>query len=586
MTWFTIPWYNILEMNSPSSYKELLKQSVSSLDFDSLDNTQAEQVMEYLWDITKKAAREDFYTFVKVMGPVLIPGFKTGRHIEIIAKELQKLYEATVANDKTKNKLQVYLPPESTKTVLCSHLFPAWVLGNNPSWRIIAVAHSAPHAQKELGANAKRIVQLQEYQEIFPKTRISKDSPGAGFWKTTKHGYYFSGGHATQYPGKRANILLTDDVVSEQTLPSELKTINTNYASGLESRLLEDYSGQICVNTRWWLNDLSGYLESRDGCVAPTGTEYGGKNGKISDRPWSVVRVPAILDEEAVRLFQEYPTDGEFDLDLYSVEDSYWPEHKSLDNLLDAKRRLNPHQWAALYMQSPIPLEGAIFDLARIKKWRHPEPPDVSTVIISLDTAFSEKATKDAAESCYQIWGIFPMEETAYNGKETIQGNMILLGYRKGHWSFPELKETCKALYEEYASVLDFFLIEDRASGISLIQELQAIGLPVMPYNPDKDKVSRAHSASAIIYGGRVYVNPNLIFTAEFLAEIMKFPSGGKDTTDAFSQAVLWMRDSWHIQPSDYKSYLADLEDNEVKFQRRPKTYWSSVLGTKSNYIN
>lgn len=560
------------------TYKELLKESVSTLDFERMSKEQREKAIDYLWDITKKAAIEDFYTFVKLMGPVLMPGFKTGRHIQIIAHELQRLYEAIKDNDKSASKLQVFLPPESTKTVLCSHLFPAWLLGKDPTWRIIAVAHSAPHAQKELGANAKRIVQLQEYQEIFPKTRVSRESPGAGFWKTTKHGYYFSGGHSTQFPGKRANLLLCDDVVSEQTVPSELRDINKNYSSGLESRLLEDYSGQLVVNTRWYLNDISGYLEDRDGGLTPTGIESGGKDGKISDRPWRIIRVPALLDQEALDLFTLYPdNDDEFDLDSYAIEGSYWPEHKSVENLMDAKRRNNPHQWAALYMQTPIPMEGSIFDAKSFKSWPHPEPPDVSTVIISLDTAFTEKETKDSAESVYQIWGIFPMSETAYNGKESVQGNMILLGMRKGHWSFPELKDMCKALYEEYAQVLDFFLIEDRASGISLIQELQAIGIPVLPYNPEKDKITRAHAASALIHSGRVYLNHNLIFTQEFLAEILKFPAGGKDTTDAFSQAVLWMRDAWHILPQDYTAYMDDDGDTPVTFQRRAASYWSAV---------
>jgi predicted phage terminase large subunit-like protein len=549
------------------SYVDILKYSAANVDWQQLSDTQKIELSEFLWDMTRKACIEDFHTYVKTIAPVLIPGFKSGRHIEVICKELQDLYEAVLRNDKTKSKVQVYLPPESMKTVLCSHLFPSWVLGKHPNWRVIAVGHSADHAAKELGANAKRIVTLPEYQDLFPKTKISRESPGVGFWKTTKGGYYFSGGHGTQFPGKRANILIGDDVVSEHTKPSELKTINHNYGSGLETRLLEDNSGQLIINTRWYLNDLSGYLENRDGGVTPTGVE----TGTMSDRPWRIVRVPAILDEEAVRLL------GEND-PRFVVGGSYWPERKSIENLLDAKRRLTPHQWNALYLQSPIPLTGSIFDPKHFERWAHKDPPEVSGVIISLDTAFSEKETKDSAESCYQIWGIFPMKEVAYNGKESVQGNMILLGYAKGHWSFPELKSTCTALYDEYASVLDFFLIENRASGISLIQELREIGLPVIEYNPDRDKISRAHAASAILHNKRVYVNQNLYFTQEFLAELQKFPGGGKDTADAFSQAVIWMRDSWKITPSDYKRYDED-DDNVVSFRRRPKSYWGSVNG-------
>jgi len=554
------------------SYKQLLKHTVSSISWETLDKERKDKLIAYLWDITKKAAQEDFYTFVKVMAPVLISGFKTGRHIEIISKELQKLYEAILNNNKNESKLQVFLPPESTKTVLCSHLFPAWILGKHPDWRIIAVAHSADHASKELGGNSKQILQFDEYQEIFPKTKISRDSPGAGFWKTTKRGYYFSGGYGTRFPGKRANLLLTDDMVNEQTVPSELKSINHNYSSGLESRLLEDNSGQLVVNTRWYVNDISGFLEERDGGITPMGVKSGGK----SKRPWRIIRVPAILDKDALELYNNYP-DLEYENSeiKYKLGGSYWPEHKSIENLLDRKRISTPHQWAALYLQNPIPLEGSIFSQKMFKLWPHSDPPEVANLIISLDTAFSERDTKDSAESVYEIWGIFPMKEVTSEGTESTKGNMILLGYEKGYWGFPELKQRCLSLYEEYGSVLDFFLIEDKASGKSLIQELRAVGLPVVEYQPEKDKISRAHSASALVHSGRVYLNPNLYFSQEFLSEVLKFPSGGKDTTDAFSQAVLWMRDSWHIIPQDYTFY-SDPED-DVVFQRRPQTYWSSV---------
>lgn len=547
------------------SYVELLKYSAANIEWNNLLDSQKEELTAFLWDITKKAAREDFYTFVKVMAPILIPGFKTGRHIEVICKELQDLYKAITSNDKTKSKCQVYLPPESMKTVLCSHLFPAWLLGIHPNWRIIAVGHSADHAAKELGANAKRVVTLPEYADLFPKTKVSRESPGVGFWKTTKGGYYFSGGWKTQFPGKRANLLIGDDIVSEHTKPSELKTINQNYPSGLESRLLEDFSGQLIVNTRWYLNDISGFLEDRDGGITPTGLKSGGK----SDRPWRIVRVPAILDEEAVKLLDD--GSGRF------IEGgSYWPEHKSVTNLLDKKRTMTPHQWNSLFLQDPIPTKGSIFEQKQFKLWMHPDPPEVSGVIISLDTAFSEKETKDSAESCYQIWGIFPMKEISASGKESTQGNMILLGYAKGHWSFPELKAKCIGLYDEYSHVLDFFLVENRASGISLIQELREIGLPVVEYNPDRDKISRAHAASAILHGGRIYINQNLYFSQEFMAELQKFPAGGKDTADAFSQAVIWMRDSWQITPEDYNRYEHE-DDNVLSFQRRPKSYWGSV---------
>lgn len=535
---------------------ELVEKAFAEIDIDSLSDDQLKVFEAFIWTHTIEAAREDFYTYVKIMGPVIIPGFKSGRHIEIISEDLQALYEAIVDNRKKDAKLQVFLPPESTKTVLNTILFPTWVLGKDPTWRVIAVAHSADHAAKELGAQAKRIIRMQEYQEIFPKTKVAADMTASGFWKTTKNGYYYSGGHQTQYPGKRANLLICDDVVSEQTSMSERKTINNNFASGLESRLLEDNSGQLIVNTRWYVDDLSGYLETRD---------------KDTSRPWKIIKVPAILDQETV----DYMTREGDPPNKYHVGGSYWPEHKSLENLLNKKETMTPHQWAALYQQSPIPESGGIFKPEMFKKWTIAEPPEISSCVISLDTAFTERETKDAAYSAYQVWGIFPMRETDSRGKEHIVGNMILLDAQKGRWAFPDLTQICQSLFNEHKNYLDFFLIEDRASGQSLIQDLRARGIPVVPYNPERDKMFRANSASGLAHSGRVWVNPSLRFSQDFLFDVLQYPSAeSMDVVDAFSQAVLWMRDNWQIIPEDYVSYgIDDEEDNVVPFKRR-HSYW------------
>jgi hypothetical protein len=82
-------------MARETKYTDLLKVAGEHLkDAHKLSPSKQEQLIQYTWEITVKACREDFYTFVKTLGPVLIPGFKTGTHIEIICEELQKLYEA------------------------------------------------------------------------------------------------------------------------------------------------------------------------------------------------------------------------------------------------------------------------------------------------------------------------------------------------------------------------------------------------------------------------------------------------------------------------------------------------------------
>jgi predicted phage terminase large subunit-like protein len=553
------------KLNKLNTHKDLLEYILNTVDLnDYSDNPDTQNaLLDYLFKLSIKVARDDFYTFVKLMMPSMIPGeFKDNIHIKIMCDEYQKVYENIINKNPSGKKLRVSVPPGSSKTLIGSILFPIWCLGKNPRWRVLAVAHSTKHAERFLGKPAKALVKTSEYRAIFPKFNLDAESKAGAHWSTNKGGYYAAFGVGASIAGKRANITICDDVVSEQTAYStaEKKAINDWYIPGLRTRLLPN-GGEINILTRWALDDIAGYIEEVD---------------KDTD-PWKVISIPAILDEETIDLFRDYQEDLSKE---YKAGDSYWPSYRTLDWLLNMKGTMPAFQWSALYQQSPIPEEGTIFKHDKFQLWLHPEPPEVSNVIISLDTAFSTKDTKDAAYSAYSIWGIFPKVEITSKGDENIVGNMILLGNRKGRWGFPELCSLCQSLWEEYRDTLDFFLVEDMASGQSLIQELQARGIPVVPYKPEKDKISRAWAAAAILEQDRIYVNPNLTPTQEFLGDILSFPHGdSKDMTDTFTQAVLWMRDNWHIIPQGYSSY--DLEygehGNNPNFQRRSKSYWDSV---------
>jgi len=267
------------------------------------------------------------------------------------------------------------------------------------------------------------------------------------------------------------------------------------------------------------------------------------------------------------------------DEEKYYAGGSYWPEHKPLKDLLYMKETWPPRDFAAVVQQNPIPDEGAIFKSKKFKHWLFAEPPEVTNVLVSIDTAFSEKETRDSAYSAYAIWGIFPQKEVDYSGRERMMGNMILLGSAKGHWSFPELCGICQGLHDEYRASLDFFLVEDKASGQSLIQELRARGLPTLSWQPEKDKITRAWAAAPTIESGRVYVNPNMHFTQEFLADVTTFPHGdGADMTDTFTMAVLWMVHNWHVIPEDFQVYNDMAEEDKPSFRRsNSNTYWGSV---------
>jgi predicted phage terminase large subunit-like protein len=153
-----------------------------------------------------------------------------------------------------------------------------------------------------------------------------------------------------------------------------------------------------------------------------------------------------------------------------------------------------------------------------------------SKLIWSYDTAFKTKAENDYTAS--QLWGKFG-------------GDYYLLDFHKERIEFPALKARAKASYNSQPRP-DALIIEDKASGQSLIQELRRDSqVPVIAVKVDSDKVSRCYAVTPLIEAGRVFLpsqHPNL---QDFLLECTSFPLGAHDDqVDAMSQALAYLKGS------------------------------------------
>lgn len=544
------------------TYLELLNEA-SQVDVSKLEPPQRIEFLGYYKDISVKAARENFYIFVKMMMPEVIPNeFRDGIHLRVMCGKFQEVFDNVQKKTRKGKKLRLSVPPGSSKTIVGTVLFPAWCLGRHPNWRILAVSHSSDHAEQFMGRPTKHLVNSDAYREIFPLTNLAQDSKASGFWSTTRKGYYAAVGVTSGVAGKRCNLLICDDILQEQTAYSkrEREGINNTYHVGLRTRMLPEESAEIMIQTRWNLNDPAGFVEEID---------------KEAGNPWEVVAIPALLDSTTLALYASYSS--ELPTQQYHLGGSYWPEFKPVEELLDMKATLPPGKWSAVYMQNPIPEEGSIFKETLFRKWSQERPPAVTNIIVSFDTAFTESERKDAARSAYTVWGIFAAPEVSPRHRENVVGNLFLLGAEAGYWSFPELIQKCEWLQGIYKSDLDLFLIEERASGISLIQELRARGFPVATYMPDKSKEARAWAVTPFLEAGRVWINPIKQFTKDFLTEVLSFPNADlKDFVDCLSLTVLWLRDNMQLIPQQYLVYQDIYEDDNIVKFRRPKTYWGS----------
>ena len=174
--------------------------------------------------------------------------------------------------------------------------------------------------------------------------------------------------------------------------------------------------------------------------------------------------------------------------------------------------------------------------------------PGLMHVIQSYDTAFSKKETADY--SAITTWGIFmPDEKTP---------NIILLDMKKGRWDFPEMKEIAYDSYKYWEP--EAVVIEAKATGMPLTQELRMRGIPVINFTPSKgnDKLSRVNAVAPLFQSGVVWA-PDEVWAEEVIEECAAFPYGEHDDlVDSMTQALMRFRQGRWIELAD------DFEDEPV----------------------
>jgi len=145
----------------------------------------------------------------------------------------------------------------------------------------------------------------------------------------------------------------------------------------------------------------------------------------------------------------------------------------------------------------------------------------------SWDTA--SKATELSDFSVCTSWGIL--------GKD-----LYLLDVLRRRMEYPELKRAAREQYARFRP--NVVLIEDKASGTQLIQELVQDGLyAVTRYQPQSDKVMRMDAQTAMIENGSVHLPDAAPWLAQYLHELTTFPNGRHDDqVDSTAQMLDWFK--------------------------------------------
>lgn len=464
----------------------------------------------------------------------------------LICQALQRLAFGEV------ERLMVFMPPRTGKSQIASIFLPAWYLGHFADHKVMQASHSKELAV-DFGRQVKYLLEMPEYQELFPRITLKADNRSAGRWGTNAGGVYAATGVGGAIAGKGFHLGVADDLISEQDKDSDAakQFVKKWWGPGFYTRRQPEKNSILYMATRWSLDDPAGYLL-----------------GQTKERPdeadhWEVLKVPAILDANTADLLNEASTAKILLTPRHPKRyhfipgDSFAPRRWPLRELHRSRGNMGSRDFSALYQQSPVEEEGNIFKRKWWRKWPGEKPPKCEYMVTVYDTAFEEGQESDF--SARTTWGIFWHEDRERPQKpdkvvemfRPMAGgryNAILLERWQDKVEFPTLRKLARDHYDEWKP--DRVLVEKKASGHSLIQELRRNGVPVVGVGKGKreSKLAMYNAAAVPLEQGTVWYM-NRRWADEVIDHCSLVPYGEHDDLgDTVAIALLFLRRTFHLQ--------------------------------------
>jgi predicted phage terminase large subunit-like protein len=207
-------------------------------------------------------------------------------------------------------------------------------------------------------------------------------------------------------------------------------------------------------------------------------------------------------------------------------------------------------------MQAPSVARRSIFKPHYWRRWRNLQKVEslVTLKIITADTAFEAKTSADW--SVFQVWGFIGTSA------------MVLMDQFRGQVDYPDLTKAAKKFWEKHTerqlgvTPVTEFWVENKASGISLVKTLRALGIPARAWEPKdktpKDKVGRANHSTLPMSAGRVWIPdskmPGYAWVDRFESEHTSFSNDDShlndDQVDAHTEcSSIWQERGGGVGP-------------------------------------
>lgn len=444
------------------------------------------------------------------------PSFQVNWHHLLIAEKLEAVGRGEI------QKLMILTPPRHSKTLLCSHFFPAWLLGHQDE-AIVGCSYNATKASEE-AAQVQRLIAGERYQSLFPNAQIPKRSNAQAGLRQGADKFSLVGRPRANYRAVGIGGALTgfdktlgciDDPVKDQEealSENKRRRVWDWYNRVYKTRDTKVIAGprgvrDILVMTTWHTADLAGMLEEK------------------AAAEWEIVRLPAFHTEDSIAL--KYPQDPRAPME------ALWPGANSMADLQKLQRD-DPSAFAALFQQRPSTDGGIVFHRSYFEQRYRPNELNRQRGhwFIAVDCAFEGKDTSDRV--AIQVWCIDYDARRAY----------LVLDDTKVR-DFPATIADIRTTLKAYPWCAEL-QVENKANGPAVIATLKKqIGQACTPFMPYGSKLARAISVQPFVRAGWIWLPENAPWLEPFLGEVCTFPRAKHDDrVDAFSMALTKLVDN------------------------------------------
>jgi predicted phage terminase large subunit-like protein len=448
------------------------------------------------------ALRLDLSLFAERSFLQLQPGtpFLPNWHIELMAAKLRDCALGKI------RRLIINIPPRYMKSLTASVAFPAWLLGIDPTAQIVAVSYAQELANKH-SLDCRAVIESDWYRRLFPATRLSASKNAVTEYATTKRGFRMATSVGGTLTGRGGEYIIIDDPIKPDDAASEsVRTRGNDWFDGVlyTRQNNKNTSCIIIVMHRLHEDDLVGHV--------------------LEQEEWEVLSLPAIAEED-----QAFTVDTPWGEQTFtrSTGGILHPAFESEEALKNTRATIGEYNFAGQYQQSPAPLGGGMVKKEWLKYYKPGALPKFDQIIVSCDTG--NKPTELADYSAITVWGYF-------------DPNMYLLHVYRAKIDYPNLKRALIDIAARYHA--DVVLIEEKASGIQLLQELREAQVRgVKGYEPKGDKAMRLYAQCATIENGGLWLPAEAPWLPEYVHELTTFPgSKHDDMVDATSQVLEWLK--------------------------------------------